>query len=90
MIFPEFTISMPSIISTEEKLQERIKELSCLYDISSLLAKHEQELDKTIGEIAGILQQAWRFSDEAIVEIKLDDQFFQTAPIPKKHRFSNM
>ncbi len=86
-IFTEFTISMPSIISTEEKLQERIKELSCLYDISSLLAKHEQELDKTIGEIAGILQKAWRFSDEAIVEIKLDDQFFQTAPIPKNTVF---
>ena len=86
-IFPEFTISMPSTISTEEKLQERIKELSCLYDISSLLAKHEQDLDKTIGEIAGILQKAWRFSNEAIVEIELDNHSFQTAPVPKNTVF---
>lgn len=86
-IFTEFTISMPSIISTEEKLKERIKELSCLYDISSLLAKHEQDLDKTLGEITGILKKAWRFSDEAIVEIKLDDHFFQTAPVPKNTVF---
>ncbi|MGM0391114.1 MAG: sensor histidine kinase [Bacteroidota bacterium] len=86
-IFPEFTISMPSTISTEEKLQERIKELSCLYDISSLLAKHEQDLDKTIGEIAEIMQKAWRFSNQAIVEIELDNHSFQTAPVPKNTVF---
>lgn len=86
-IFPELTISMPSIISTEEKLQERIKELSCLYDISSLLAKYEQDLDKTIGEIAEILQKAWRFSNAAIVEIELDSHSFQTAPVPKNTVF---
>ncbi len=82
MIFPEFTISMPSIISTEEKLQERIKELSCLYDISSLLSKHKLDLDDTIGKVAGILQKAWRFSNAAIVEIELDKHSFKTAPIP--------
>ena len=86
-IFPELTISMPSIISTEEKLQERIKELSCLYDISSLLAKHEQDLDETIGKIAGILQKAWRFSNAAIVEIELDNHYFQTSPVPKNTVF---
>ncbi len=73
---------MPSIISTEEKLQERIKELSCLYDISSLLAKHEQNLDDTIGKIASILKKAWRYSNKAIVEIELDNHSFQTAPLP--------
>ncbi|MFO7719007.1 MAG: ATP-binding protein [Gillisia sp.] len=78
---------MPSIISTEEKLQERIKELSCLYDISSLLAKYEQDLDKTIGEIAEILQKAWRFSNAAIVEIELDNHSFQTATVPKNTVF---
>lgn len=85
--YPEFTISMRSAISTEEKLQERIKELSCLYDISSLLAKHEQDLDKTIGKIAGIMQKAWRFSDSAIVEIELDNYSFQTAPVPDRSVF---
>lgn len=74
---------MPKFISTEEKLQERIKELSCLYDISSILAKHEQGLDKTVGKIAGILKKAWRFSDAAIVEIILDNYAFKTGSVPE-------
>lgn len=63
---------MPLSISTEEKLQERIKELSCLYDISSILAKQETLSSKTLASIGDILKQAWRFSTEARIEIKLD------------------
>lgn len=88
-IFPEFTIGMRSTISTEEKLQERIKELSCLYDISSVLAKHEQDLDKTIGKIAGIMKKAWRFSNQAIVAIELEDHSFQTGPVPENTVFQS-
>src|SRR5690606_2052836 len=67
---------MPFSISTEEKLQERIKELSCLYDISSILSKQENISSKTLKAIGVILQQAWRFSEEAIIEIQLENNHY--------------
>ena len=67
---------MPFSISTEEKLQERIKELSCLYDISTILSRQENLSLKTLKAIARILKQAWRFSEEAIIEIQLDHNHF--------------
>lgn len=80
---------MSSTISTEEELQERIKELSCLYDISSVLAKHDNSLESTLTELATILRRAWRFSEQAIVEINLDQHNFITSPLPKKTVFQN-
>lgn len=74
-------------ISTEEKLQERIKELSCLYDISSLLAKHQSSIEETLRGVAAILRQAWRFSEDAIVELKLAEFYILTPKLPKDSIF---
>jgi len=78
---------MPSTISTEEKLQERIKELSCLYEISSVLAKHEDSFENTLKNIAKVLQQAWRFPDDAIAELKLDGFHIKTKILPQNTIF---
>ena len=67
---------MPQSISIEEKLQERIKELSCLYDISLILAKQETLSFKTLELIGDILKQAWRFPSDAIIEIQLDTSHY--------------
>ena len=75
---------MPQLISTEEKLQERIKELSCLYDISSILAKQETLSSGTLASIGEILKQAWRFSADAIIEIQLDSHHYLSDKIAEK------
>ena len=76
-------------ISTEEKLQERIKELSCLYDISLILAKHEILLPNTLEAIGKVLKKAWRFSGDALVEIKLENYFYLSEEIKEKTVFQH-
>lgn len=77
---------MPISISTEEKLKERIKELTCLYDISTIIIKGSP-IPETLQEIVSVLKVAWRFSEDAIVELKFDNQYFTTSTIPEKTVF---
>ena len=39
------------LISTEEKLKERIKELTCLYEISTLVGNPDLELENVLSQI---------------------------------------
>ncbi|HSI69097.1 MAG TPA: ATP-binding protein [Gillisia sp.] len=78
---------MPSTISTEEKLQERIKELTCLYDISLCLSAHKDSFEDTLTQIGEIVKQAWRFSEAAIVEIKLSHYYQITSELPENTIF---
>lgn len=74
---------MSLIISTEEILQERIKELSCLYDVSTVIVQHEGAVLDTLNKICSILKNAWRFSDDSIIELKLDSYYHCTAELPE-------
>lgn len=74
---------MAHIISTEEKLRERIKELRCLYEVSSVLRNRSEDKKDTFEKICHILKQAWRFSEAAIVELDLDTYFVETKKIPE-------
>ena len=76
---------MPSTTSTKEELQERIKELSCLYEISSLLRQHSGDNEETLKKIAAVLKQAWRFPEHAVVEIHLDTFKYFTDIPPEKN-----
>jgi signal transduction histidine kinase len=69
-------------ISQEEILLERIKELSCLYDVSSIIAKNTISVEEKLGCICSILKNAWRFSDDSIIELKLDSYYHATDTIP--------
>lgn len=61
-------------------LQERIKELSCLYDISSIANQSEKPFSEVIQETAERVVLAWRFPEDAVCVIKLDDeQWFSRA-----------
>lgn len=72
-------------ISIEEKLHERIKELSCLYDISLVLLQKDQKLSEVLLPIGNIMTKAWRFPAIAIVEIQLDAHYLITKELPSEH-----
>lgn len=74
-------------ISTEEKLQERIKELTCLYDISRAISKKDLGSELILKEICEIVKIAWRFSSESIVELKLNTFYFTTSELPQEAMF---
>ncbi|PZD76700.1 sensor histidine kinase [Mesonia sp. K7] len=72
--------------TTKEHLIERVKELSCLYAISTLFQKYEEEddSDKLLGEIAFVLKEAWRFSEDVLVVLAILDHHLMTGDLPSK------
>ncbi|MDX1278475.1 sensor histidine kinase [Oceanihabitans sediminis] len=74
---------MKALISAEEKLKERIKELKCLYAVSSFIANSNLEnLSPTIQVIANSLQKAVRYPEDASVEILLNKEIFREGEEP--------
>lgn len=74
---------MPPEISLAQKLEERLKELSCLYEVSSAIRKHSDSVLETLEEICRITQRAWLFPDQAIVKLKFDDYSVLTSDLPE-------
>lgn len=64
--------------STEEKLTERIKELTCLYEVTNILNQKELSTKEVFIAIAHRLKEAWRFSEKTIVEISCKDLYIST------------
>ena len=57
---------------TEDKLKERIKELTCLYEVSSIIGDAEtQELDFVFLKIANSLKEAFQFPERIDVSIEV-------------------
>lgn len=73
--------------TTKQDLKERIKELTCLYDISSVLGKNSEQIGDILENIGHIVKAAWKFSDIAVVEINLGDLHFQTSEVPTSSVF---
>jgi signal transduction histidine kinase len=70
----------------ETKLKERVKELKCLYEVSIAIS-NPKPVKQTLTEICGILKEAWSFSGEAVVELKIGQHEISTSPIPQESVF---
>lgn len=80
---------MNSTLSIEELLQERNRELSCLYEVSTIIVEHKDSLLTTLEKIAAVLKFSWRYSQQAIVEVVLESYYYATSTIPEKTIFQN-
>ncbi len=78
---------MPNEISLSQKLEERVKELSCLYEVSSAIRKHSGSIIEMLEEICKITKEAWLFPDNAIVELEFEDYKVLTANLPENAIF---
>jgi PAS domain S-box-containing protein len=58
-------------------LAERVKELSCLYDISQLVDVYDS-LDKILQGIVELIPQAWQYPNVASTRMIVGEQEFQT------------
>lgn len=57
--------------TVEQKLKERIKELTCLYEVTSLIVNSDYEqIEEVLRAIASCMQRAWQFNEETYVELK--------------------
>ena len=59
-------------------LQERVKELSCLYGISELISTHGNDLDEIMMGIVEIIPQSWQFPEITAGRIVIEEQEFRS------------
>lgn len=66
-------------------LQERIKELSCLYEISNIAATSTASLPEKLQEVVQALPKAWQHPDFAVAALLLDDQQYRSGSLASKY-----
>lgn len=65
--------------TAEEKLRERIKELTCLYEVTSLIVNCDYDDVRTaLHGIVQCLERAWQFDADTYVELKTPHYHIQT------------
>ena len=60
-------------------LGERVKELNCLYGISSLVEEPEATLEGIIQGTVDLILASWQYPDETCVRIMINDSEFKTS-----------
>ena len=72
-------VNMPlSVNSDEFKLRERVKELNCLYELSRIAWKANNNIDVIIKKTLDILPEAMQHPNLAEVHIAIGKQFYHT------------
>jgi len=59
-------------------LNERVKELNCLYGISRVYEKQDLSLDQILQEIIDLIPPAWQFPEITCAQLVLDNQIYRT------------
>ncbi len=71
-------------MTLEENLKERIKELTCLYEVSSIIVNNDyKELDKTLYSIVLSIRKSLQYNKKAIVEIHSGPFHLISSSLPK-------
>ena len=60
------------------KLQERIKEINCLYGISKVLEQTGLSLEATFQQVVELIPDSWQFPDITCAQLLINDQSFRT------------
>lgn len=63
-----------------ESLNERSKELNCIYQVNDILRDYTVEIDTVFSQILQILPEAWRYSEICRTCIIFDEKIYE--PIP--------
>jgi signal transduction histidine kinase len=65
--------------SAEDKLKERVKELTCLYEVTSIIVNSDyDQLEASLEAIAYCLKRAWQFENVTEVFLKAGEYQVQT------------
>ncbi|WP_310993326.1 sensor histidine kinase [Aequorivita marina] len=71
-------------MTLEENLNKRIKELTCLYEVSSIIVNNDyRELDKTLYSIVLSIRKSLQYNKDAIVEIESKPFHLISSSLPK-------
>lgn len=64
-------------------LEERVKELNCLYGISKSLSSYDKSLDDILNEVVNLIPPAFQYPELTCVRILLNGQEFKTNQFQK-------
>lgn len=64
-------------------LRERVKELTCLYDMAHLVDAPDLSLDDLLMEVVKFLPSAWLYPDEAFARLQLDNRVYALPEYPE-------
>lgn len=67
-------------LKAEYKLNERVKELKALYEISKTLSAHDKSLNDILNEIVNYIPAAWQYPEITCARIILDKKEYKTTP----------
>jgi len=59
-------------------LQERAKELNCLYEVEQILARFDIPLEEAFQKVVEVIPPGWQYSDVCCAVIEVEGQRFQT------------
>lgn len=77
-----------AMINTEQKLKERVKELTCLYEVTSIIVNSGyDDLSTSLEAIAYCLKRGWRYPDDAVAVISIGTYKVQTSGFDKQMNF---
>jgi hypothetical protein len=66
-------------VQIEHSLHERVKELSCLYNIANIMMDYRKSLEMIFRAIVGYLPSSWQYPDIACARIVFRDQEYVSA-----------
>lgn len=64
-------------------LQERVKELSCLYQISDIAHQPDLDLHEVLSRVISIIPGAMQYPDICSAKLNIDDKVYSTKTIPE-------
>ncbi|OXA93275.1 hypothetical protein B0A75_20245 [Flavobacterium oncorhynchi] len=72
---------------TEKTLKERVKELTCLLEISSTIAQADRAEKKILQKIILSVKKAYMYSEDIVIEVQIQDFILSTSKLPKHSVF---
>ncbi len=60
------------------KLQERIKEINCLYGVSKILEQTGLSLEETFQQVVNLIPPSWQYPEITCAQLLINDQSFRT------------
>lgn len=71
--------------SVQAALRERVKELSCVYNIARIAEEHNNSQKETLEKILALIPSAWQYPDITEGRIVLDSDVYTTSGFVDKH-----
>jgi two-component system NtrC family sensor kinase len=60
--------------------RERVKELSCLYQLATLASRPYAELEELLQQVVSLLPPSWQYPEHTVAQLELDGRCWETRP----------